>query len=76
MNVPQFYTEVLMYRMKISLCANARKPIYATSNQQIKYLNPLQIIKYVTGNVQIVNSVSNICDTGTSVNHFIKNFSH
>jgi len=60
MNVPQVYAEVLLHRMKISLFTNARKPIYATYNQQIKYLNCLQIIKYVKGNAQIVNSVSNI----------------
>jgi hypothetical protein len=76
MNVPQVYTEVLLYRMKISLCTNTRKPIYATHNQQIKYINRLQIIKYVKGNVQIVNSVSNVYDTGRNVNQFIKNFSH
>jgi len=62
--------------MKISLCTNARQPIYATYNQQIEYINRKQIIKYVKGNVQILNSVSNIYDTGRNGNHFIKNFSH
>jgi hypothetical protein len=60
--------------MEIRLCINARKPIYATYNQQIKYLNHLRIIKYIEGYVQIVNSVSKFYDTGINVNHFIKNF--
>jgi len=76
MNVPQVNTEVLLYLMKMSLCTNARQPIYVTYIQQIKYLNRIQIIKYVKGNVQILNSFSNTYDTGRNVNHFIKNFSH
>jgi hypothetical protein len=75
MKVPQVYPKLLFYLMKISLCTNARNPIYATYNQQIKFLNRLQIIRYIKKKLPISNSVCNLFDTGRNVNHFIKNCS-